>query len=159
MGFCICLTHWCRVTHICVRYVTIVRLDNGLWPCRRQAIILTNAGILLIGPLGTKFNEILIGIQTFLLRKMQYKMSSAKWHPFCLGVNVLTLENAETLIRIIANSMRSGGCIQMPGSYHSALVCFTLHRYTGCKIWYPGYKPWKCQHGSYRWFRYICGAS
>ena len=34
-------------------------------PKRHQAIIWTNAGILLIGPLGTNFSEILIEIQTF----------------------------------------------------------------------------------------------
>ena len=37
----------------------------GLWPDWRRAIILTSAGILLIGPLGTNFNEILIGIYKF----------------------------------------------------------------------------------------------
>ena len=62
---------------------------------RRQAIIWTNAGILLIGPLGTNFNEILIGIQTFSLKKMHLKMSSAKWGPFCLGLNVLKYELAQ----------------------------------------------------------------
>ena len=51
------LTHWGRVTHICVGNLTIIGSDNGLSPGRRQAIILTNAGILLIGPLGTNFNE------------------------------------------------------------------------------------------------------
>ena len=59
------LTHWGRVTHICITYLTIIASDNGLSPGRRQAIIWTNAGILLIGPLGTNFSEILIGIQTF----------------------------------------------------------------------------------------------
>ena len=44
------LTHWGRVTHICVVKLTIIGSDNGLSPGRRQAIILTNAGILLIGP-------------------------------------------------------------------------------------------------------------
>ena len=34
--------------------------DNGLLPGRRQAIIWTNAGILLTEPLGTNFSEILI---------------------------------------------------------------------------------------------------
>ena len=55
----------------------------------RQAIIRSNAEILLTGPLGTKFNEILIEIKTFSFKKMHLKMSSAKWHPFCLGPNVL----------------------------------------------------------------------
>ena len=54
------LTHWGRVTHICNGNLTIIGSDNGLSPDRRQAIIWTNAGILLIGPLGTNFSEILI---------------------------------------------------------------------------------------------------
>ena len=83
------LTHWGRVTHICVVKLTIFGSDNGLSPGRRQAIIWTNAGILLIGPLGTNFIEILIGIQTFSFKKMHLKMSSEKWRPFCLGLNVL----------------------------------------------------------------------
>ena len=83
------LTHWGRVTHICVGKLTTIGSDNGLSPGRRQAIIWTNAGILLIRPLGTNFSEILIGIQTFSFKKMHLKMSSAKWRPFCLGLNVL----------------------------------------------------------------------
>ena len=83
------LTHWGRVTHICVGNLTIIGSDNGLSPDRRQAIIWTNTGILLIGPLGTNFSEILIGIQTFSFKKINLKMSSAKWRPFCLGLNVL----------------------------------------------------------------------
>ena len=76
------LTHWGRVTHICVGNLAIIGSDNGLSPGRRQAIIWTNAGILLIGPLGTNFSEILIGIQTFSFKKMHLKMSSAKWRLF-----------------------------------------------------------------------------
>ena len=81
------LTHWGRVTHICVGKLTIIGSNNGLPPV--QAIIWTNAGKLLIGPLGTNFSEILIGIQTYSFTKMHLKMSSAKWRSFCLGLNVL----------------------------------------------------------------------
>ena len=63
------LTHWGRVTHICVSTQTIIGSDNGLLPGWRQAIIWTNAGILLIGPLGTNFGEMLIKIHIFLSRK------------------------------------------------------------------------------------------
>ena len=56
---------------------------------RRQAIIWTNAGISLIGPLGTNFIEILIEIYTFSFKKMHLKMSSGECRPFCLGLNVL----------------------------------------------------------------------
>ena len=92
------LTHWGRVTHICVSNLIIIVSDNGLSPGRRQAIIWTNAGILLIGPLGTKLSEILIEILTFLYKKMHLKVSSAKWRPFCPGLNVLTpsIETAPT---------------------------------------------------------------
>ena len=70
--------------------LAIIGSDNGLSPDRRQAIIWTNAGILLIGPLGTNFSEILIEILKVSFKKMRLKMSSARWRPFCLGLNVLT---------------------------------------------------------------------
>ena len=78
----IMLTHWGRVTHICVVQLTSIASDNGLSPGRRQAINWNIAGTMLIGPLGTNFNEILIGIHTFSLTKMHLKMSSAEWRPF-----------------------------------------------------------------------------
>ena len=84
------LSHWGRVTHICVSKLTSIGSDNGLSPDRHQAIIWTNAGILLIGPLGTNFSEISIEILTFSFKKMRLKVSSAKRRPFCLGLNVLT---------------------------------------------------------------------
>ena len=81
---------WGRVTHICVSKLTIIGSDNGLSPGRRQAIIWTNAGILLIRTVGTNFRELLSKIHAFSFKKMHLKMSSAKWRPFCLGLNVLT---------------------------------------------------------------------
>ena len=62
--------------------------DNGLSPGRRQAIIWTNAGVLLTRPRGINFSEILIEIPNFSVKKYS-KLSSAKWRPFCLGLNVL----------------------------------------------------------------------
>ena len=79
------------MTHICVSKLTIIGSDNGLSPSRRQAIIWTNAGILLIGLIGTNFSEILIKILTSSFKKMRLKVSSAKRRPFCLGLNVLNL--------------------------------------------------------------------
>ena len=69
-----CLTHWGRLTHICVSKLTIIASDNGLSPVRRQAIIWTHAEILLIGTLGTNFSEILIEILTFSFTKMRLKV-------------------------------------------------------------------------------------
>ena len=59
------LTHWGRVTHICVSKLTIIGSDNSLSPGRRQAIIWTNAGMLSIRTLGTHFSEILSEIHAF----------------------------------------------------------------------------------------------
>ena len=70
------------MTHICVSKLTsivCIGSDNG-W---------TSAGILLYGPLVSNFSEILIEIYTLLFKKMCLKMSSGKWWPFFLGLNVL----------------------------------------------------------------------
>ena len=84
------LTHWGLVTYICVSKVGHQWLDNSFAPAQCQAIIWTNDDFLLIQSLGTNFDEILIEIQLFLFWKMHLKMSSAKWQPFYLILNVLT---------------------------------------------------------------------
>ena len=67
------LTHWGRVMHICVSELTIIGSDNGLSPERHQAIIWTNAGMLIIGPLRSNFSEISIVVRTFSFKKMHFK--------------------------------------------------------------------------------------
>ena len=69
--------------------LTIIGSDNGLSPGRRQAIIWTNAEIILIRPLETNVIEMLFETLTLSFMKMRLKVSSAKWRPFCLGLNVL----------------------------------------------------------------------
>ena len=88
------LTHWGRVTHICVGNLTIIGPDNGLSPGWRQAIIWTNAWILLIGPWGTNFSEILFGIHTFSLTKIHFEnvvceMASILSRPQCVNITTL----------------------------------------------------------------------
>ena len=78
--------------------------DSGLLPCRLQAIILTNVGILLIGPLGLNFSEILIEIHIFSFKKMHLKMSSGKWRPFCLGLNALNVRHGNLSFLVTAYS-------------------------------------------------------
>ena len=78
--------------HICVSKLAIIGSDNSLSPGRRQAIIWINAGILLIGPLGTKFSEILMEIYKFSFKKMHLKLSSGKWRLSCLSLNVLSMK-------------------------------------------------------------------
>ena len=46
----------------CISDLTIIGLDNSLSHVRRQAIIWTNAGVMLIGPWWTYFDDIFINI-------------------------------------------------------------------------------------------------
>ena len=75
--------------YICGSKLTIIGSDDDLSPGRRQAIIWTNAGMLLIRTLGTNFSEILSEINTFSFKEMHLKMSSVKWQQFCLSLNML----------------------------------------------------------------------
>ena len=94
--------------YIFIGNLTIIGSDNSLLPGRRQAIIWTNDEILLIGPLGTNFSEILIKILTVSFKKMRLKGSSAKWQPFCLGLSVLKcipvgeIDNKLSLVQVMA---------------------------------------------------------
>ena len=89
MKFILCLTHWGRVMHICVSKLTSIGSDTGLLPGRCQAIVWTNAGILLIEPWGSTFRGILIESETFPFKKTGWQVLSAKWRPCCLSLNVL----------------------------------------------------------------------
>ena len=98
-------THWSWVMHICISMITIIGSDNGLsLGQRQQAIIWTNAGILLIGPLGTNFGEILIEIHSFSFNKM-HKMSTGKWRTFCLGLSVLTYWGLKEMTAILLTTI------------------------------------------------------
>ena len=83
------LTHWNRVTHICVGNLTSIPSDNGLSPGRRQAIIGTNDGILLIRTSETDVSENLSEMHTFSFKEIDLKISSEKCRPFFFGLNVL----------------------------------------------------------------------
>ena len=72
-------TYWGQVTYICVSKFFIID-SNIVW---------TSAEILLIGPLGTNFSEILIEIHILLFKKMHLRVSSAKYCTLCLGHNML----------------------------------------------------------------------
>ena len=88
------------MTHICVSKLTIIGSDNGLSPGCCQAIIWTNAGILLIGHLETNSNQILFKIHTFLC----IHSSKCIWKclqngsNFISGLNVLNLILSSGLI-------------------------------------------------------------
>ena len=77
---------WTGDAHMAYKLSTIGS-DNGLSPGRRQANVWTSGGIMLTGLL----EENLIEIRAFSFKKMHLKMSSEKWRPFCLGLNVLNV--------------------------------------------------------------------
>ena len=77
---------WCIYPSISL---AITGLDNDLWPGQQQAIIWTNVGILYLDPKEQTYFIFIIEIYTFSFKKMHLKLSSAKWLPFCLSLNVL----------------------------------------------------------------------
>ena len=78
---------------ICVGNLNIIGLDNGLSPGRRQAIIWSNAGKLLIWPLGTNFGKILRTFMHFHSRKCIWK-----WRlQFNLGLGVLSMGRVSSI--------------------------------------------------------------
>ena len=84
------LAHWNLVTHIFTSNLTIIGSDNGLSPGRRQAIILTNAVILLIG-LRNKFQwncnrNSNIFIQEIALESVVCKMATIFSRPQCVKI-------------------------------------------------------------------------
>ena len=68
----------------------IIVSGNELSPVRRQAITCNNDYLLSVWSSGTNFSEHLIEIKVFVLKKIRLNMSSAKWWPFCIGLNVLS---------------------------------------------------------------------
>ena len=80
-------THWGRVTHICVNNLALNGSKNGLPPFRCQAMISTDADLLLIGPLGLDF--VVIWNEIFV-QENNFTISNTKRQPFYPVINVLT---------------------------------------------------------------------
>ena len=125
------LTHWGRVAHMCVSNPIIIGSDNGLSPSRRQAIIETNAGILIIRPLGTNFREILIEVHIFSFKKMHFKWSSGKWRPFCPGLKVLRLPHS---LSPLTCCNHVGDVYHIPNICRSRVEQIELYRSAICQM-------------------------
>ena len=86
-------TEWSK-TILC--FMDVMQYANVAYITMRLAgaksfIIWTDTGLLFIGFLGTIFRDIWIKILTFSFKKIHWKISSAKWWPFCFDLNVLYL--------------------------------------------------------------------
>ena len=62
--------------HICISKIIIIGSDNDLLPGWCQAISRTNAGILVIEPLGIKLSEILSKLNLFSFKKICFVSAS-----------------------------------------------------------------------------------
>ena len=135
------LTHCSRVTHIWIGKLTIIGPDNGVSPGRRQAIIWTSAGILLVGSLGTHFSEILIGIQIFSLKKCIWKcrrrnsfhfVSASMWHinTFLAPCEVVRNQCSDLLYRAFAVVVLGLSAIMTPPHISGYLRVFHLSQVT-----------------------------
>ena len=121
-------THSGRVTQISVSKLTINGSDNALSPGRRQAVIWTTAGILLIGPLRTNFREILIEIYTFKFKKMHLKISSGKWQPFWFVGNVINHRTQYDLVGASGIFVMIGSDNCLSSVWHQAITL--IHPYS-----------------------------
>ena len=103
------LPHLGWVRDICVSKLTNIGSDNGLSPGRRQAIIWTNAGILLVVSPGTNFNEILleISIQENPFQTVVWKMAAILSRSQCVKSQNLpeipSFNKSLTMISIICH--------------------------------------------------------
>ena len=94
-------------------------------------------------PWGQSFNWIWIEIQQFSLKKIHSKVSSAKWQPSCLSINVLKIgrqdiSHSNSLQGAMLHCVGDDACLRfqlhhqyihsipwMP-PFHSMVDCFTL---------------------------------
>ena len=142
-----------EVIYASVNY-TIIVSNNCLLPGRRQAIIWTNAGILLIECLGTNLSEIFIKIHTFSYKKMHSKMLSEKWQLFCLGPQCLNiywwLGESLWLLQCISNAIMAALCgainIVYFFSYNLLTYCISWHPKWNHYIEYHSYCSWSILH-------------
>ena len=121
------------MTYICVSNLTVIGSDNGLSPGLHQAIIWTNNVILWIRSLGTNFSEILIEFLTFWFKKMRLNVSSVKWRPFCLGLNVLRAQLIEYMpeFPVWCNYLS----MTKTPAYDNAIICRCTLVYSVVLIW------------------------
>ena len=109
-----CLTHWGRVTHICVSDLTSIGSDNGLMPGRHQVIIRTNAGILLIRPLGTNFSEFSVEILNIFIQENAFESVVCEKAAICFGLNELRYSGDEIKCPTPHNSNEAHFIHQLP---------------------------------------------
>ena len=77
----------------------IIGSVSGLSPVWHQTISYTNGCKLSIGPSVINVSEIWMKMLQFSFEKINSYMSSAKWWPFCLGINVFNKRHRDRMQR------------------------------------------------------------
>ena len=72
--------------------IVYIGSDNYLSPVRRQTITRNDADLLSIGSLRRVSSEIWFNVQNLSFRKIRFKLLSAKYPPFCFGLNGLNMK-------------------------------------------------------------------
>ena len=83
------LINWGRVTHICVSKINHHWSREWFVAWSAPSHYLNQCWIIVHWNLKNKLQWNLNKICTFTFKKMHLKMSSVKWRPFCLGLNML----------------------------------------------------------------------
>ena len=148
---------------------SIIALDNGLSPVRRQAIIWTNTGILSIGPLGTKFSEILYDILIFrkdFLDKVLFSIPGPFWYQGLLDIEAWIIHYFHIFQWYVIThpylSFSSG--LNKPKLVHGWVI--TSHSSIHIFFIHPCYTPKCTQHIHWQYFMenychvsYLCSRS
>ena len=149
------LPHLGWVRDICVSKLTNIGSDNGLSPGRRQAIIWTNAGILLVVSPGTNFNEILleISIQENPFQTVVWKMAAILSRSQCVKVKTyLKFPVLTNLSRWSPSYVIWGGGSDLKFfNLYSISGCESVHFVTRICLMYPSTVSAIVIHGNLQW--------
>ena len=100
-----------------------------------MATHITKTDLLSIEPLWTKFNEVLIEIQTFSLKKIHLKMSSVKCRPSCLALGVIMIETRNN--SLVPMCIVTACAVVVFKSSNMVVVLMLSPRYFGSKwLWW-----------------------
>ena len=87
---CNCATDLPTLFQEGVSHLVNIGSGNGLTPIQCPAITRTDDDSLSIGSLGTKFIEISIKMQWFMIKKMHLRQLSAKWQSLWFSLHAIT---------------------------------------------------------------------
>ena len=133
-----------RAIHAYTRQYTneIIGSDNGLTPVERQARYLYQCWLIVNRATGNKFQWNLNSNITIFIKKMNMKLTSAKWRPFCVGLNVSICGGRRIIWLHISFRIRSsyiiiGGTMTAINASSMNIICICSDRavFTFLSMW------------------------